>query len=156
METPDVMIKGGCACGRIQYTSTCMPDEMINCHCCTCRKLGGGPSLPFASVPTKSICWLKTPPDLWKRSDVAERGFCSKCGSTLSIQYYCQPDRFSSTASSIDESKLPLRKIDEHIFVKEKAPWYDLPDDGIQRFERMPAAYEIIMHKWLEEKSAAM
>ena len=154
MENPEVMIKGGCACGRIQYTGTAMPDEMSNCHCHTCQKIGGGPFLTFASVPTASIHWLRTP-DLWAHSDIAERGFCSSCGSTLSMQYYCQSDRFAVTASSIDDSRLPLRKASEHIFLKEKTSWADLPDDGADRFEGMPPAFEVILNQWLKERSAA-
>ncbi len=149
------MIRGGCACGRIQYTSTAIPDDMSNCHCQTCRKLGGGPFLTFASVPTMSIHWLNNPPDLWKRSNTAERGFCSKCGSTLSMQYYCQMDRFSLTASSIEESKLPLRRASEHIFVKEKAALFDVPDDGAERFQGMPPELEAMMDKWLKDRWSA-
>jgi hypothetical protein len=155
MEGSEGMMKGGCACGRVQYTSTSMPDKMSNCHCQTCRKLGGGPFLTFARLPTTSINWLGTPPDHWKCSDVAERGFCSACGSTLSMQYYCQIDCISLTASSIEKSKLPLRKASEHIFVKEKAPWFDLPDDGIERFEGMPPGFEAVMDKWLKERSTS-
>lgn len=155
MENSEVLIKGSCACGRIQYTGTAMPDGMSNCHCHTCRKLGGGPFLAFASVPTASIHWLRRP-DLWTKSDIAERGFCSSCGSTLSMQYYCQSDRIAVTASSIDDSRLPLRKASEHIFLKEKATWLDLPDDdGADRFEGMPPEFEVILNRWLKERSAA-
>lgn len=148
------MLKGSCACGRIKYTCSAMPDEMSNCHCHTCRKLGGGPFLAFASVPRTSIRWLNSPPDIWKRSDVAERGFCSNCGSALSMVYYCDMDRYSLTASSIDESREPLPKACEHIFLKEKAPWFVLPEDGAERFDAMPGAFEAKMEKWLKENAA--
>jgi hypothetical protein len=148
-------MKGGCACGRIQYTCTAIPDRMSNCYCLTCRKIGGGPFLTFASVPTISIRWLGTPPDTWKRSEVAERGFCSKCGSTLSMRYYCQIDRFSVTASSIEECKVPLPKLGEHLFVNERASWYEIQDDGVERFDGMPPGFDIKMQQWLEERPHA-
>ena len=132
-----------------------MPDEMSDYHRQTYRKIGGSPFQAFAGMPTMSLRWLNTDPDLWKRSDVAEREFCSMCGSTLFIQCSsCPMECCSLTASSIDESKLPLRKPSEYIFVREKAPWFDLPDDGAQRFEALPPKFAVMMLRWLKERSA--
>jgi hypothetical protein len=68
----------------------------------------------------------------------------------MSMQYYCNLDRFALTASSIEESKLPLLKGSEHIFLKEKAPWFDVPDDGLERHEGMPPVFEDAIQKWLK------
>jgi hypothetical protein len=146
-------MRGGCACGRVQYTGTAYPDKMSYCYCFTCRKVGGGPFLAFVRVPTKSIHWLSTSPDIWKRSDVAERGFCSKCGSTLSMQYYFQVEHTSLTASSIDESRLLLPEVSEHIFVKEKAPWHKIPEDGIGRFDGSTPGFVVRMDSWAKGRS---
>jgi hypothetical protein len=100
-----------------------------------------------------SVRWLSTSPDLWKRSELAERGFCSKCGSTLSMQYYCQNDRLTVAASSIDESKVPLPQVSQHIFVKEKPLWYEIPEDGVERFDGMHPTFDIKMQQWLKERS---
>ena len=42
-------------------------------------------------------------------------------------------------AGSIDEKSVKgeLIKPTEHIFLEEKAGWYDLPEDGLGRFERL-------------------
>lgn len=46
---------GSCFCTRISYTSTSLPTEVTNCHCLTCRRLSGGPFLPFAMAPSANF-----------------------------------------------------------------------------------------------------
>ena len=80
---------------------------MTFCHRRECRKTSGGPYIAFVAMHTKSLKW-QTSPDIYKSSDIAERGFCSVCGSCLSMQYYLQSNRMGVTANSIDEIKEKL------------------------------------------------
>ena len=52
------------------------------------------------------------------------------------MQYYLQPQRVSIAAGTIDMSTGTLPQPNEHIFLAEKAPWFQLPDDGLARFEK--------------------
>lgn len=57
-------------------------------------------------------------------------------------------------AGSIDEKSVKgeLIKPTEHIFLEEKAGWYDLPEDGLGRFERFSnAKSDKRIKAWLEE-----
>lgn len=75
----------------------------------------------------------------------AERGFCSACGSTLTMRYFATPDTLYLTMASVDDEVREggsdglkgVRR--EHIYVSEKVDWYSLPDDGAPRFETMPS-----------------
>ena len=62
------------------------------------------------------------------------------------MQYKCQPDLIGITAGSIDEESVnaTLPKVSEHIFVekREKAGWYEIPDDKIPRFSRFPPRFQ--------------
>lgn len=53
------------------------------------------------------------------------------------MKYKSEPELIWITAGSIDEGslkgKLPFPS--QHIFLKEKAPWYQLPNDGIARYQ---------------------
>lgn len=60
----------------------------------------------------------------------------------------------SIVAGSIDEGSVKgeLTKPTEHIFLKEKAGWFDLPEDGLGRFERFSdAESDRKIKAWKEE-----
>jgi hypothetical protein len=72
-----------------------------------------------------------------KLSDIAERMFCSGCGSPITMAYAFKPNRISVVVSSIDQGSLkgePL-KVSKHIYLSEKAPWFAVPDDVAERSE---------------------
>lgn len=57
-------------------------------------------------------------------------------------------------AGSIDEKSVngELIKPTAHMFLEEKARWYDLPEDGLGRFERFNnAESDKRINAWLEE-----
>ncbi|KAG0646325.1 hypothetical protein D0Z07_8365 [Hyphodiscus hymeniophilus] len=140
--TSEPALTGGCQCGAVTYESTALPDELTNCHCFTCRKISGGAYLTFARFPSASLTWksksnaLKTT----QYSDMAMRWHCADCGSPISMMYKFQREKISLTAGSIDEKSVKgvLVKPVEHIFLAEKAPWFIVPDDGLNRFETFP------------------
>jgi hypothetical protein len=74
----------------------------------------------------------------------AERGFCSACGSSLTFKYSATPETMYLTIASVDEDARkggldPLQGLSKkHIYIGEKVDWYNLPDDGLPRFETMP------------------
>jgi hypothetical protein len=76
----------------------------------------------------------------------AERGFCSACGSTLTMRYRATLETLYLTIASVDDEarKGGIDALEglskKHIYVSEKVDWYSLPDDGIPRFETMPNA----------------
>lgn len=52
------------------------------------------------------------------------------------MKYDHQPGAIGLAAATIDEMSVKgeLPKVDHHIFLDEKAGWYDLPDDNLERF----------------------
>jgi len=69
-------------------------------------------------------------------SDVANRVFCSACGTPVSMVYGFESDRVHLTMSSTDPEsfKCELPIVIRHIYLREKAPWVVLPDDGSERW----------------------
>ena len=68
----------------------------------------------------------------YRSSDAAERGFCRVCGSSL-FWRADRRDHVSIAAGSLDDSS-GLR-LAEHIFVADKAGYYELAD-GLPQRER--------------------
>lgn len=58
-----------------------------------------------------------------------------QCGGTLSIQYDCYPDKTHVAAGTIVKGAEVLPKLGVHIFVKSKPVWYDIPGDGLPRWD---------------------
>jgi len=139
-------LTGGCQCGHVRYSSLVLPDQLVNCHCHTCRKLCGAPFLTFAGFPINAITWTSGSDSMKRKqySEIADRTHCAECGSPISMAYKSEPDRIWLTAGSIDEKSVKgvLPKAKMHIFVEDgmKAGWYDLPVDGLKRYSQFSSS----------------
>jgi hypothetical protein len=58
--------------------------------------------------------------------------------------YDHQKESIAIPAGTIDEASVQgeLPKTDHHIFLEEKAGWYDLPDDGTGRYAKFRPAFQ--------------
>ncbi|KAJ5702467.1 hypothetical protein N7488_010015 [Penicillium malachiteum] len=127
------MASGSCACQYIKYTSSTAPSKLVNCHCTTCRKQSGAPYQAFLHFPVKSIKW-EVEPTAWRSSETASRTFCPRCGSTLSMSLDAFPDFVGIVAGTIDDDTI-VPAASAHIFLEDKASWYELPADGTSRWQ---------------------
>lgn len=134
----DVVFSGGCRCGQVKYTSYAQPKTLVFCHCRACGHLSGSGYLPFMELPSDGIKFeASSALTTLKLSASAERTFCSSCGSPITMVYRSETEITAVTAGSVDEDTFNATwpKVTKHIFVKEKAPWVTIPDDGAQRLE---------------------
>lgn len=136
--TNDLVFKGGCRCGAVQYTSNTAPSDITVCHCRACQQLSGSNYLPFISVDRTALGFTsESTRKVLKLSDFAERTFCSACGTPISMTYHRTRDRIHLTVATIDTQSLKLESplvVTKHIFLCEKAQWTVLPDDGAERW----------------------
>jgi len=117
---------GGCLCGKVRYEIQGPLRGIVNCHCSMCQKLHGSfgahtkaRKVNIRITEAAGLAWFKT-------SDVARRGFCKECGSSL----FWEPFEFDATgilAGSLD-GPTGLETIG-HIFVGEKCDFYLINDD---------------------------
>jgi hypothetical protein len=76
---------GNCFCGAVTLEVDGEPEAMGYCHCRSCRSWSGGPvnafSLwkPGAVRITSGVKHVET----FKKTDLSERKYCSKCGGHL-------------------------------------------------------------------------
>jgi len=66
------------------------------------------------------------------------------------MQYNCETEVIEITAGSIDEGSVKgaLPAAGRHIFLGEKAGWYVLPDDGLERYEGFPEGFQRKLDEW--------
>ena len=165
--TSEPVLKGSCFCGRVQLISASLPKSVTLCHCKQCQKMGGGAFLPFGDFENEDIAFksageeeplIKAIPSEFKRNNtpIAYRGHCGYCGSPLFMKYHCRPDVTSIAMGIIDNASVKgeLPKPCEHIFLKEKACWWNLGDDGLARYDGNPEEFDQSIEEWAKNGSS--
>lgn len=133
----DMIFEGGCLCGAIRYRSTAPPMRCMICHCEYCRKHSGAPCLSFVHFPVDGFSWLGAQPQRYRSSRYAERGFCSECGSTVSMHEEVLEDRVQIALGSLDEPDKV--RPDDHVWTESQIPWFVVEDD-LPRFPKSSSA----------------
>lgn len=122
--------EGGCLCGAVRYRLHAPPRRIIACHCGQCRRWHGHHGA-YTAVPKEALELTAAADLVWYRSsDAAQRGFCGVCGSSL-FWKGDRRDHVSIAAGSLDDGS--AARLAEHIFVADKAAYYDLADELPQR-----------------------
>lgn len=130
------MTRGSCLCSKIRYTIDGPLGPIYHCHCVTCRKAQGSAFATVARVKVKNFKFESGKEFLtgYSSSRGKKRYFCSICGSPLYSHVEGQ-DEYSIRLGVLDDD--PLSRPSRHIFVREKAPWYEIKDD-IKQFDKWP------------------
>jgi hypothetical protein len=120
-------IEGGCLCGAVRFVATGEPINVSWCHCQSCRKHSGAPVSVFVAIRRDAyevtqgeITKFNSSPGRW-------RGFCAKCGSTLTCEGEPSSAEVHFHIGSINQAERfqPTR----HIFPEERLPWLQLNED---------------------------
>jgi hypothetical protein len=92
---------GGCQCGAVRYQLLTPPEHACICHCRMCQRASGQPFMAFASIRRKDLRWTRGSPSTFVSSNVAERNFCSGCGTPLTY-HRVQSASIAVTIGSLD------------------------------------------------------
>jgi hypothetical protein len=128
---------GRCLCGGVQFEVRGPLRDVLLCHCAECRRWSGH-VFAATSARKEDLVLLESEALRWVASPESEsdacRGFCSECGSSL---FWDAParDTISIAVGSLEEPT-GLKTIG-HVYVSQVGDYYDLPDDGLPRTERL-------------------
>ena len=122
---------GGCLCGAVRYRAAGAPERVAHCHCGMCRRVSGAPFITAAAFAQTTFAWTKGEPAVYRSSAEAERGFCARCGSTLSFRFFASHDWIYVFVGSLDRPQDVVPA--DHIFTATQLPWIHL-DDSLPRF----------------------
>ncbi len=77
---------GGCLCGQLRYEVTGKALGSMLCHCRMCQRFSGAPMLEGTTFEVENFHLTKGELKIFRSSDIAERGFCPNCGSSVTYQ----------------------------------------------------------------------
>lgn len=130
------MQQGSCLCGEVRYEIEGELGPIMYCHCGRCRKATGTAFQAAALVAVEQFHLRSGQEKLveFLSSPGVYRVFCGGCGSPLYSKRDSMPEAYRLRLGTLDT---PVTgKPTAHIFVGEKAEWYDLCDDLPQYAER--------------------
>ena len=122
-------LNGSCLCGAVAFTLTAPVLSMGHCHCSMCRHGHGTAFSTYCQLPAAALEVTRGAEAVaaYASSAGATREFCRHCGAKLFYRAHAQPDYVWVAAGALDGD--PGVRPAFHIFVADKAPWYDICDD---------------------------
>jgi hypothetical protein len=138
-----VEVTGGCQCGRVRYSVRIDDFDAYLCHCRMCQRATGGVSIAFKGVRQADVTW-DGEPDLYRSSPIAERPFCSACGTPLGFRYIEGSDKMDLTIGSFDDPT-PFKPVLPHFGAENlHEAWLDT-----SQLERIRTdAYAPLVERW--------
>jgi hypothetical protein len=120
-DRPD-QFEGGCLCGAVRFVASGQPKGVYWCHCQSCRKHSGAPVSVFVNF--ERAAYRVTQGEIRKIESTpgrTTRGFCAKCGSTLTCESARLPTETHFHVGAFDDAAhlQPTR----HVFPEERLPW---------------------------------
>ena len=130
----DHPIHGSCLCGQLRFTAALPTKWVAHCHCSMCRRAHGAAFVTWAGFQEPQVAISDPHGALrWYRSSApAERGFCTRCGSTHFFRSERWPGELHIVVANIHE---PLDRAPQaHVGWDTHVDWAAVdPGDGLPR-----------------------
>jgi hypothetical protein len=98
--------QGGCLCSAIRFRITGEPVYSSICHCATCRRASGAPTVGWLTFNRNQVAMLTGHPRLYRSSQGIVRQFCGTCGTQLTYEASSSPATIDITTVSLDDPNL--------------------------------------------------
>lgn len=129
--------QGGCLCGAVRYTLRGAPSWSAHCHCRSCQKATGAAFTTWVGLKKENFEVTKGQLAVCNTSPGVERGFCARCGTSLTyVAEEGWPGQVSVLAPTLDNPGIASPTA--HVYVEHQLPWVKL-DDGLPKHEQFPA-----------------
>jgi hypothetical protein len=102
------MNEGGCFCGAVRYHLRGSPVSSAICHCESCRRASGAPSVAWVTIELEKFQFIKGEPAAYPSSPGVLRRFCGRCGSPLTYENSKFRGTIDITTATLDDpSRFP-------------------------------------------------
>ena len=126
--------EGGCMCGSVRYEVTGDETYAGVCHCDDCRRATGGAYVPWFGVKPDNFKVTKGEITQHESSSGIYRGFCGKCGSSLTYGGEGWNDIGITIASLDDPNAITPQS---NVFLRERLHWVKFNED-MRNYEGFP------------------
>jgi hypothetical protein len=116
---------GRCLCGAVRIVAMGEPLSVAWCHCHSCRKHSGAPVSVFVAFKHGDYKVTEGTITKFNSSPGRLRGFCAKCGSTLTCEGEGSTEMHFHVGTFDDAAAF---KPTRHIFPNERLPWLHLAE----------------------------
>jgi hypothetical protein len=140
-------IRGSCLCGGVKFEINGPLLRPLHCHCSRCRKQHGAAFRSRVRVRAADVRWLQGEElvTFYESSPGFFRGFCRVCGSPVANRPGPNYPPARADPAIAEELGIPLGILDDdpgirpdqHIFVADKALWFEITDD-VPQYPEMP------------------
>ena len=120
-------VEGGCFCGAVRYRLSESPRVSVICHCQSCRRAAGSPSVAWITLPATAFAWLGAAPRSYESSSGVLRTFCERCGTPLTYATQRRPAEIDVTTATLDDPNAypPTREI----WLEDRIEWESLDEE---------------------------
>jgi hypothetical protein len=99
---------GGCQCGAVRFHAAELRDNPHVCYCRMCQKATGNLFAALVGVRHEHLTWTRGKASEFNSSDVAARGFCPNCGTSLYYRSLGGPHVSISIGAFDEPNKIAL------------------------------------------------
>lgn len=132
-------------CGSVRFEASGEPQDVILCHCKSCRQHTGAPIACLAVFPADQVVFMGNTAKIFESSPSVRRGFCGVCGSSLTWEMEMIL-RGSICAIHISAFDMPeTLKPNSHSFYTERLLWFDVADT-LPRYESFVAGGKVLQY----------
>jgi hypothetical protein len=118
---------GGCQCGAVRYAFYAPLENAHVCHCRMCQRATGGVFAALAGGAPDNFAWTRGTPAFFASSNLAQRAFCTRCGTPLSFKYDLPTARMYVTIGSLDRPE-EVNLVKQY-GIERRLPWVKFCDD---------------------------
>jgi len=131
-------VGGSCLCGGVQFEVELPFTRAVYCHCSRCRKHSGTFGSIVGHVPMSQVHVLRGEEliRVFEPPGGRVKAFCSVCGSSLFGGAWPNGEMATIKLGAFDDD--PQVRPMRHAYVDSRAPWDELPDDGLPRYPDAP------------------
>jgi hypothetical protein len=125
--------EGGCLCGEVRWRALGKTLYAMHCHCQQCQKHSGSAFASGVGFRADAVTWMNKKPTFYQSSQNAKRGFCPRCGSSVSWHYL--DDEIAMLIGSFDHPE--EFQPSAHMMTEKQLPWLKI-NDGLPRYPKFP------------------
>jgi len=126
--------EGGCFCGAVRYAIAGAPTYIGNCHCRDCQRAIGASFVTWIGAKPENFAVTKGEIAICETSPGVHRGFCARCGSSLTFAGDDWTD-VAITAASLDDTSFV--KPESNVYLDHRQPWVII-DEGLRCYDKLP------------------